>query len=176
MNESVDPLIANVRDTLRTFPARPAGAVDQILSAVREPQEGPDRELGAGRVAGASGARRKALGLLLAAGVGGVLLLGISRERATPPMSIVTEPVQFVYVDGEASGVAVVGSFNAWDPTASPLTRGPDGIWTLEAPVLEGRHLFAFVVDGEWKVDARAPQAPENEFGLPSSVLVVGGP
>jgi len=36
-----------------------------------------------------------------------------------------------------------------------------------------GRHVFAYAVDGDLKIDPTAPRAVEDDFGVPSSVVVV---
>jgi hypothetical protein len=83
--------------------------------------------------------------------------------------------VQFALETPGASRVALVGDFNGWDPQASPMRRHGD-TWVLSVPVTDGRHVYAFVVDGRhWLSDPAAPLAPEDEFGFRSSVLVVGG-
>ena len=83
--------------------------------------------------------------------------------------------VQFMLVAPEAEQVMLVGSFNDWDPTATPLVRDASGdFWVAELRLSRGRHLYAFVVDGnDWVLDESAPVAPADEFGTPNSVLLV---
>jgi hypothetical protein len=85
--------------------------------------------------------------------------------------------VQFVLVADSASDVRIVGDFNDWDARATPMRRsGPDGVWSVVVPLEPGRHVYAFVIDGkQWIADAAAPRAPENEFGTPNSIVMVGG-
>ena len=85
--------------------------------------------------------------------------------------------VQFVLVANSASDVRIVGDFNDWDPRATPMQRsGSGGIWSVVVPLEPGRHVYAFVVDGkQWVADVDAPRAPENEFGIPKSIVMVGG-
>jgi hypothetical protein len=87
-------------------------------------------------------------------------------------------PAQFVLNAPRASRVALVGDFNGWDATATPLTRDPSsGIWTTTLELTAGRHVYAFVVDGnKWTLDPRAPKAQDPDFGTPSSVVLVGAP
>jgi hypothetical protein len=89
-----------------------------------------------------------------------------------------TVPTQFVLDAQRASRVALVGDFNGWDATATPLTRdSSSGIWTVTVPLTPGRHVYAFMVDGKaWTLDPRAPAAQDPEFGTPSSVVLVGLP
>ena len=84
--------------------------------------------------------------------------------------------VQFVLRAPKASQVTVVGDFNQWDPVATPMMRRQGGAWTAAIPVSPGRHVYAFIVDGDrWVADPAAPLAPEDGFGIRNSVIVVGG-
>lgn len=88
----------------------------------------------------------------------------------------VRQPVQFMLVAPAASRVALVGAFNDWDPIATPMARAPGGAWHVALPLAEGRHVYAFVVDGSaWVPDPQAPLAPERWFGSRNSVMLVGG-
>lgn len=64
--------------------------------------------------------------------------------------------VEFRHKAPKAKSVELVGDFNAWKPGLLKMTRGGDGVWTVSVPVLEGRHKYLFLVDGEPKVDERA--------------------
>lgn len=92
---------------------------------------------------------------------------------------VVMVPMQFV-LDGRevptAATVSVVGDFNDWDAQAAPMVR-ESGAWTITLPMAPGRHVYAFVVDGErWVADPRAPRAPDADFGRPGSVVIVQTP
>lgn len=86
--------------------------------------------------------------------------------------SLVT--VHFVLVS-EARHVSVVGDFNGWDPTATPMLQGvPNSLWEASARIPSGRVEYAFVLDGKtWIPDPNAPLAPASEFGTRNSVLTV---
>jgi hypothetical protein len=88
-------------------------------------------------------------------------------------------PTQFV-LDGRDvppnATVSVVGDFNDWDVQAAPMTR-ENGVWSTTLPLLPGRHVYAFVVNGDrWLADPRAPKAPDADFGRPGSVIIVRTP
>ena len=73
-----------------------------------------------------------------------------------------------------AGRVSLVGDFDRWDPDALPMRRGGDGeTWTVDVHLPPGRHVFAYAVDGDLKIDPAAPRAVEDDFGIPSSVIVV---
>jgi len=84
--------------------------------------------------------------------------------------------VKFVFVAPQASKVSVVGDFNGWDTTTTPMVRTPNSsVWTVTLPLTTGRHVYSFVVDGStWTADPSAPLAPDDGFGRPNSVKIVG--
>jgi hypothetical protein len=84
--------------------------------------------------------------------------------------------VKFVFVAPQASKVSVVGDFNGWDTTTTPMVRTPNSsVWTVTLPLTTGRHVYSFVVDGStWSADPSAPLAPDDGFGRPNSVRIVG--
>ncbi|HEY4218062.1 MAG TPA: isoamylase early set domain-containing protein [Gemmatimonadaceae bacterium] len=84
--------------------------------------------------------------------------------------------VKFVFVAPQAGKVSVVGDFNGWDSTKTPMVREPNGgVWTVDLPLSAGRHLYSFVVDGAWSADPSAPLAPDDGFGHANSVKLVRG-
>lgn len=86
-------------------------------------------------------------------------------------------PTRFAIVAPSARRVALVGDFNRWDPSRTPMRPLGDGrTWVLDVPLPAGRHVYAFVVDGELTADPSAPRAPDDDFGVPSSVVLVMGP
>jgi hypothetical protein len=138
-------------------------------------------------------------GLALAAGLVGVgvvtgLLLqdrsaGVPLTASEPSIpaaqSVPTRPavsssesrMTFVLVAPHARDVAVVGDFNDWDATVTPMQRTPTGgTWSVTVPLTPGRHIYSFVVDGStWVPDPAAPLAPDDGFGGSNSVVLVGG-
>ena len=76
----------------------------------------------------------------------------------------------------DAATVSVVGDFNNWDVAATPMTLDR-GAWSVSLPTTPGRHIYAFVVNGErWIADPRAPRATDTDFGRPGSVILVQTP
>ena len=86
---------------------------------------------------------------------------------------------RFMLVAPGAKQVALVGDFNDWDHTATPLVRvasqgSRNGVWTIEIPLTAGRHSYTFLVDGErWVADPARPRAIGDDFGRPSSAVTV---
>jgi len=96
---------------------------------------------------------------------------------ANAPHEVRAVPVPITFDAAGAKRVSIVGDFNDWDSTASPLTRfGANGPWTATVKVMPGRHLYAFMVDGKLVVDPRAPHTRDLDFGGDASVLMVNQP
>lgn len=83
-------------------------------------------------------------------------------------------PVRFTLRAPGAHRVALVGDFDAWTPEGRPMRRSADGrTWQLDVQLPPGRHAFAYLVDGVLRADPVAARAVEDDFGVPSSVVVV---
>jgi hypothetical protein len=125
---------------------------------------------------GATIAHRPAWATMLAAGIVAIATLGVLKAR--PRQEVVVggpEPVKFVLVAPGAKSVAVVGDFNNWGLNDSALVATSNqGVWSVTASVPVGVHRYAFVVNGEkWMADPTAPRSSGDDFGMPSSALVV---
>jgi hypothetical protein len=124
-------------------------------------------------------------GLALAAAVALGVLIGrtwLVPERAERPAAVTmtsasgAEAVQFVIVVPGATSVALVGDFNDWNRTATPMeVAAGDGVWAVTVPLETGRYRYAFLVDGtRWLADPSAPRSLDDDFGPPNSVVTVG--
>jgi hypothetical protein len=116
-----------------------------------------------------------AAAVVFAAGVGTGRFMNRSSAVATNGSDSVQRRVEFVFVAPTARNVSLVGDFNGWDVTATPMRR-TDGrtTWSVSVPLAAGRHVYAFVVDGnDWVADPQAPLSPEQWFGQRNSVVVV---
>ena len=82
--------------------------------------------------------------------------------------------VDFVF-EGSGTRVSLVGDFNDWAVDSTPMQRIDSGpLWSVTVPMTPGRHVYAFVVDGEhWQADPNATSAPDADFGKPGSVIMV---
>jgi Carbohydrate-binding module 48 (Isoamylase N-terminal domain) len=122
---------------------------------------------------------------LAAAGIAFVVGLGAGRVSSNSPSSSRhaavgaadsgQRAVEFVFVAPTARNVSLVGDFNGWDASATPMRR-MDGrtTWSVAVQLPAGRHVYAFVIDGDaWVADPQAPIAPEQWFGQRNSVVVV---
>ena len=115
-----------------------------------------------------------AVGALAAAGLVAALVLPggrDSRRVAAEPDSVY---VKFLLYAPAAHAVALAGTFNQWDPHATPLVRvGDDGVWTVTVALPAGQHQYGFVVDGgRWVTDPAAPTVDDG-FGRRNSIMSV---
>lgn len=192
-NEPLDPFAERVARVLRAPERFGDDFEESLVAALRE-----DRP-----IAGDPAPRRRPLtaawwsapslrfsplaGLALAASliaVAGVGTLALARRRvieppvapalASAPVHDTVTYVRFVFV-GRAKSVALVGDFNAWGATPTLLApTGPRGAWTASVPLPNGRHEYAFIVDGKrWTPDPYAPTS-SDEFDANSSVITIG--
>ena len=79
--------------------------------------------------------------------------------------------IEFTYTDPGAGAVTWAGEFNGWNATATPMTKGDGGVWSVVVALPPGEHQYKFVVDGQWFADPENP-VTGGDFG--NSVVVVG--
>jgi hypothetical protein len=126
-----------------------------------------------------------AVALFVAGGVVSALVVRHGSEvgpvagvPGAPPTSVAAAPragaTRFVFVAPNARHVALVGDFNMWNPANSPMQRiaGTDA-WAIDIDLPAGRHVYAFVVDGDVTADPAAPRTAGEDFGRPNSVVLV---
>ena len=83
-------------------------------------------------------------------------------------------PVRIEFHHDKAQAVFIAGTFNDWNPTATPLIALGEGRWVKELALPPGRYEYRFVVDGEWVSNTEATEHVTNAFGTCNSVFVVG--
>ena len=124
--------------------------------------------------------------LLICGAAGGMLVANGVRQTASATPNAVTRTaaptprprdltaVRFVIVAPGAAQVSVVGDFNRWNASATPMRKARDGqSWLVEIALPPGRHVYAFVVDGNVVSDPAAARATDDGFGPPNSVMLV---
>lgn len=74
----------------------------------------------------------------------------------------------------EATNVYLVGSFNNWNPNATPMKKTQKGHWSVTLTLPYGTYQYRYLIDNQWFTDPETPQVA-NEFGSNNSVIVVGG-
>ena len=120
-------------------------------------------------------------GLAFAAGIAAVVLWGRvgldPAEQSAPSLAAFgASTVQFVIVAPAATEVSLVGDFNDWSASATPMELVADNrVWSVTIPLNAGRYRYAFLVNGDtWLSDPSAPPMRDDEFGRPGSVVTIG--
>lgn len=67
----------------------------------------------------------------------------------------------------------LVGDFNDWSVTATPLSRADDGSWSVALTLAAGqRYQFRYLANGQtWHNDGQADAYVPNDFGSENSVV-----
>lgn len=81
--------------------------------------------------------------------------------------------VNFVCNAPQAQSVFLVGDFNQWNPAAHPMRQMPDRAWFLTMELKHGHHRYAFLVDGQLKLDPHAQGITRNDKGERVSLIPV---
>lgn len=81
--------------------------------------------------------------------------------------------IRFVYIDEEASQIAVAGNFSDWEPIElDSREMGGKTVWTGLVPVERGEHRYMFVRNGEeWISDPLAEIQRDDGFGNKNAVI-----
>ncbi len=85
-------------------------------------------------------------------------------------------PVVFRFPDTlvpDARQVAVLGSFNSWNPTVHLLTKTAEGDWTITIYLPPGRTVYHFSVDGGFWLDPHDEGRVPNGWGSEYSILYI---
>jgi 1,4-alpha-glucan branching enzyme len=73
----------------------------------------------------------------------------------------------------KAECVRLVGDFNGWDPSATPMPRMPDGRWMVSLELNHGHHRYVFLVDGQPMLDPKATGITRDDQNTRVSLLAV---
>ena len=76
---------------------------------------------------------------------------------------------------GNASNVHLVGAFNDWDRSATPMKRLKNGSFAATLQLRpDAEYEFRFLLDGlTWENDPQADKQATNAYGSENSVVVV---
>lgn len=113
------------------------------------------------------------LGLLIAnqapeeAAASGIQLLPARTEKGG-------QEVLFALLAPNAVDVAILGSFNLWEPAAL-LDADGDGVWRTSMFLPPGRYEYAFIIDGRWWGQDLLADEIVRSFGDYSSVRYIRG-
>jgi len=95
------------------------------------------------------------------------------KPKTKSPPGPVAHGTYFELVEPAAREVFLAGSFNGWDPTATPMIPLGHGRWGKEVALKPGRYEYRFVADGSWITDPAAKECVPNPYGESNSVIVV---
>jgi RHS repeat-associated protein len=83
--------------------------------------------------------------------------------------------VTFSYTNASASSVYVVGSFNGWNSTATPMVKDANGVWTAGLDLAQSVYQYKLLVNGsQWIQDPGNPLRAPDGYGGWNSTLSVG--
>ncbi len=84
------------------------------------------------------------------------------------------EGIRFTLLVPGAKHVALVGSFNNWAKTATPMTIQTGGLWSVVVPLKQGEHTFMYLINGvQWITPPHAEDFVTDGFGQINGVVVV---
>jgi hypothetical protein len=71
---------------------------------------------------------------------------------------------------GNAKTIRISGDFNDWDPTGYTMAHKGNE-WLISLRLKPGKHLYKYIVDGDWIIDPGNKLWEQNEFNTGNSVL-----
>jgi 5'-AMP-activated protein kinase regulatory beta subunit len=93
------------------------------------------------------------------------------------PTKMLPAAVQLSLGAPTAHEVYVAGTFNDWNPKATPMLQDGAGPWVAKLNLLPGQYEYKYVVDGQWTCepgcDAGHANCVPNPFGTRNSILAV---
>jgi hypothetical protein len=76
-----------------------------------------------------------------------------------------------------ADRIYVVGDFNQWKISHTPMSQDRDGVWRAVVDLPSGTHAeFRYLIDGQWKTDYHADGFVTNNMGAENSVVYANLP
>ena len=75
----------------------------------------------------------------------------------------------------DARNLVLVGDFNGWDETATPMKKAQDGSFTVTVEMESGiEQQFRYLADGHiWHNDEAADKYVHSSFGSENSVVIL---
>ena len=94
-------------------------------------------------------------------------------KKAKKNSKILTREV-FEFSAPDAKEVYLVGTFNNWKTTETPMKKDKKGVWKKTLSLEAGEYQYRFLVNGNWENDPSCSSCVPNEFGSQNCVRVVG--
>lgn len=91
---------------------------------------------------------------------------------ALPPPSLKGNTTFRLKGYGDASTVALAGSFNNWNQSQYIFGREGDE-WVCRIDLEPGKHAYKFIVDGDWLLDPANPNTEDDDYGVKNSVIIL---
>jgi hypothetical protein len=153
--------------------------LDRVTATLKAPVE-PERDLAPAIMARIRSRSGRGLGRgapvwIGIAAVAAVALMSVRSRLGSPPSTAPGETKVPFELRMAASRVTVVGDFNGWDRTGTPLARkrGSDQ-WEATIALPSGVYRYAFLVDdARWVSDPNHAGSVDQDFGEPTSLLTV---
>ena len=95
-------------------------------------------------------------------------------KRGRKKSKILTRKVEFEFLAPQAKEVYLVGNFNNWDASETPMNKDKKGIWRATLSLEAGKYEYRFLVDGQWENDPSCTSWVPNEFGTQNCLRIVG--
>jgi 1,4-alpha-glucan branching enzyme len=78
--------------------------------------------------------------------------------------------MEFRFFRPAASRVFLVGDFNGWSTSATPMRRAEGGWWVCRLHLVPGVYQFKYLADGQWYLDYGAFGLERGPLGTWNSV------
>ena len=97
----------------------------------------------------------------------------VNRRNTAKGGQHASKRIHFEFASSTAESVAIAGSFNDWQPNATPMIALGQGRWAKDLALPPGDYEYCLVVDGQWTPDPLATDYAPNPFGGVNSVRKV---
>lgn len=96
----------------------------------------------------------------------------VPNEHKTGNSFLIIDPNYTFHLKGQSNArkVFLAGDFNDWNPVLYSMKK-EENDWTFSVHLSAGKHLYKFIVDGEWIIDPANKLWEQNEYGTGNSVL-----
>jgi len=99
---------------------------------------------------------------------------GCTKNVAHEPLRHTPSGVKFTLHAPGAKQVSLVGSFNGWAKSATPMKVTTGDLWSVVVPLKAGEYTFMYLVDGvQWVTPPDAEDVVTDGFGQANGVVVV---
>lgn len=97
-----------------------------------------------------------------------------AKPMGPEPPRVTPGGVRFTISAPGAKAVYLVGSFNGWVKSATPMASVGGTLWSVVMPLKKGEYPFMYVIDeGQWVTPLEADDFVTDGFGQTNGVVVV---